>query len=205
MKIVLIASLLAVFLIFNAFVARAIERLGRTKSVAVYRVKYISKTVRLVATILFFILLFLILGIEYSQVSLFLSSVFAVIGIALFAQWSILSNVTASLIIFFVFPYRVGDRVRVVDVENDICGTIEEISLFHVIIKKGEDLITYPNNLILQKAVVKLAKQCPEEEVSEDVTEDVTEDKADEKLERQNPEQTPEQKVGLAAGASSSR
>lgn len=167
MKIVLIASLLAVFLVFNAFVARAIERLGHAKSVAIYRVKYISKTVRLVVTILFFILLFLILGIEYSQVSLFLSSVFAVIGIALFAQWSILSNITASLIIFFVFPYRVGDRVKVVEVENDISGTIEEISLFHVIIKSGEDLITYPNSLILQRAVVKIGKQHPEEEHAE--------------------------------------
>ncbi|HAD09838.1 MAG TPA: mechanosensitive ion channel protein MscS [Porticoccaceae bacterium] len=164
MKIALIVTLLAAFLIFSSFVSRAIERLGRSKSVTLYRVKYISKTVRLVATILFFILLFLVLGIEYSQVSLFLSSVFAVIGIALFAQWSILSNITASLIIFFVFPYRVGDRVKVVDGDDDICGRIEEISLFHVIIKRNGDLITYPNSLILQKPVVKMAGQCPPEE-----------------------------------------
>lgn len=101
------------------------------------------------------ILLITFLGVEYSQISIFLSSIFAVLGVALFAQWSILSNITASLVIFFGFPYRVGDRIRVVDKDDDIAGVIEEITLFHVLIKKGNELITYPNTLILQKAVIK--------------------------------------------------
>lgn len=45
-----------------------------------------------------------------------------------------------------------------IDKDEDISGVIEEISLFHVIIKKQGDLITYPNTLILQKAVIKLAQ-----------------------------------------------
>ena len=94
-------------------------------------------------------------GIGYSEISIFLSSVFAVIGIALFAQWSILSNITASLIIFFGFPYRVGDYIKIIDKDDDIYGVIEEISLFHVLIKRDEELITYPNILILQKGVIK--------------------------------------------------
>jgi small-conductance mechanosensitive channel len=82
---------------------------------------------------------------------------FAVIGVALFAQWSILSNITASVVIFFGFPYRVGDRIKVTDADFDISGTLEEISLFHVLIRTdGQNLITYPNNLILQKPVFKL-------------------------------------------------
>ena len=101
--------------------------------------------------------LFLLLGIQYSQLSVFLSSVFAVIGVALFAQWSILSNITSSLIIFFAFPYRVGDVIRIIDGNDDLSGTIEEISLFHVIILQGEALITYPNSLMLQKAVIKVS------------------------------------------------
>lgn len=107
--------------------------------------------------IFYAILIFTYLGIEYSQISFFLSSVFAVLGVALFAQWSILSNITASLIIFFAFPYRVGDRIRICDKDDDISGVIVEISLFHVLVKRRGDLITYPNSLILQKAVVKLA------------------------------------------------
>jgi len=134
---------------------KAIEKVGERKSVSPYRVKYISKTINLTLTIFFFILFATLLGFEYSQLSIFFSSVFAVIGVALFAQWSILSNITASLIIFFGFPYRVGDRIRVLDKDDDITGTIEEITLFHVLIKRNEELITYPNTLILQKGVIK--------------------------------------------------
>lgn len=166
MKLLLIAALFVVYYLAVSFTTSTVEKLGRSKGVLGYRVKYISKTVQLALLVLLIILAFLVMGIEYSQVSLFLSSVFAVIGVALFAQWSILSNITASLIIFFAFPYRVGDRVKVVDKDDDISGVIEEISLFHVLIRKGDDLITYPNSMILQKAVIKVSAK-DEEAVQE--------------------------------------
>ena len=46
-----------------------------------------------------------------------------------------------------------------VDKDDDISGVIEEISLFHVMIRKNGDLITYPNNMILQKAVIKISSE----------------------------------------------
>jgi len=155
MKILIISSVLLVYVVFLSFVRRSVRNIGINKDVNIYRVKYVIKILNLVLTAFFIALLLVFLGIEYSQVSFFLSSVFAVIGVALFAQWSILSNITASLIIFFFFPYRVGDQVKVVDNDDDISGVIEEISLFHVIINRGKDLVTYPNSLILQKAVIK--------------------------------------------------
>ena len=156
MKAVLLIVLFMGYLLGVSMLTKTVERLGHSKSVLPYRVKYISKVLQLVLTLLFLIVVFLILGVQYSQVSVFLSSVFAVIGIALFAQWSILSNVTASLIIFFPFPYRVGDKVKVIDGDEDISGVIEDISLFHVMIRKDRDLVTYPNSLILQKAVIRI-------------------------------------------------
>ena len=156
MKIVIALCIIASYLICLKLSTQTIEKIGSNKSVRPYRIKYISKTLSLVIAVFFIILLFLFLGIEYSQLSLFLSSIFAILGVALFAQWSILSNITASLIIFFAFPYRVGDPVKIVDKDENISGVIEEISLFHVIIKRNDDLITYPNTLILQKAVIKL-------------------------------------------------
>jgi small-conductance mechanosensitive channel len=61
------------------------------------------------------------------------------------------------MVIFFGFPYRVGDRIKVTDSDFDISGTVEEISLFHVLIRTDTgNVITYPNNLILQKPVFRL-------------------------------------------------
>lgn len=156
MKLLIALLITAIFLLSRRFIGNLIQKISTSKSVKPYRVTYITKTLNLALTVFFIIVLTVMLGIEYHQLTLFLSSVFAVIGVALFAQWSILSNITASLIIFFAFPYRVGDRIRVVDKDDDISGVVEEISLFHVIIKREEDLITYPNTLILQKAVIKL-------------------------------------------------
>lgn len=154
-KVIAAFILLVVYGICLNLAKRTVRRLGKHKQVKAYRVDYIGKTLSLALTGMLIAMLGLVLGIEYSQLSVFFSSVFAVVGVALFAQWSILSNITASLIIFFGFPYRVGDTIRVVDKDDDIAGTIEEISMFHVIIRRGDALITYPNNLIVQKAVIK--------------------------------------------------
>ena len=156
----LIAPLVVIiaYLLCTRLISTAVRRYGASRSVGHYRIKHINRTLAICITVIFSVLFLFSLGIEYHQVHIFLTSMVAILGVVLFAQWSILSNITASLIIFFAFPYRVGDEVKVVDKDDDISGIIEEISLFHVIIRKNDELITYPNNLILQKAVIKKSK-----------------------------------------------
>lgn len=155
MKLLIIIALTIAMVFTTRLVRDWMIRLGQKKSVDAYRVSYITKTLNFAILIVFVMIIVSFLGLQYSQVTIFLSSIFAVLGVALFAQWSILSNITASLIIFFSFPYRVGEHIKVVDKDDDISGTVEGIGLFHVIIRRGDDLITYPNTLILQKAVIK--------------------------------------------------
>lgn len=155
MKFLLTLGILFCLFVSIRYSKKGIFKYGENKEISLYRVKYIEKIVNLTLIVFYIILIVTVLGIEYSQISFFLSSLFAVLGVVLFAQWSILSNVTASLIIFFGFPYRVGDRIKIMDKDDDIQGTIEEIEMFHVLIRRGDELITYPNSLILQKGVVK--------------------------------------------------
>ncbi|PYF82473.1 mechanosensitive ion channel-like protein [Marinomonas alcarazii] len=152
----LIALLVVAYVIVSRILKSSITLLGQKKYANEVRITYVSKTLHLGFTAIFVLLICLVLGIGYGQLAIFFSSVFAVVGVALFAQWSILSNITASLIIFFSFPYRVGDWVKVVDRDDEILGQILEISTFHVIIQRlSNDVVTYPNSLILQKAVVR--------------------------------------------------
>ena len=100
--------------------------------------------------------IFFIWGFDYKEVGLVFSSVFAVIGVALFASWSILSNVTAGVVLFFSFPFKIGDRVKILDKEinSDEAYLIEDIKAFHVSLRKENgELLVYPNNLLMQKAV----------------------------------------------------
>jgi small-conductance mechanosensitive channel len=86
------------------------------------------------------------------------TSVLAMLAVALVAQWSILSNITAGVLIFFVFPIRIGDRMEVIDGASSVQGRIVEITLFHVILEETNgQWLSYPNSVLLQKAVRKLS------------------------------------------------
>ncbi|MDX2424410.1 MAG: mechanosensitive ion channel, partial [Amphritea sp.] len=65
--------------------------------------------------------------------------------------------------------YRVGDSIKVVDKDDDISGIVDEITLFHVIIRRQGEIITYPNTLILQKAVIMFDHPVPNKETTEAV------------------------------------
>ncbi|TON14040.1 mechanosensitive ion channel protein MscS [Vibrio parahaemolyticus] len=159
-KVLMGIFVLIAYRILKRIVNRAILDLATSKGVKKARLSFIQRCFNVALLFLTASVFAIITGIGYGDVSLFLSSIFAVLGVAFIAQWSILSNITASFLIFFVFPYRVGDRIKVVDKDEDISGEIQEISMFHVLIKHDNgNLITYPNNQILQKAVLKLAKE----------------------------------------------
>ena len=86
---------------------------------------------------------------------MFISSMLAVVGIAFFAQWSILSNITAGLILFFYHPLKIGDSITVIDKDQPVQGTIHDIGYFFMHVETpNNEYITIPNNAILQKMVL---------------------------------------------------
>lgn len=162
-KTLIVIGCILVFYAASKLLNKIIHDVGARRSLGDLRVLYMTRLTNIGLVFLCIVVMCLILGLGYSEVSVFLSSIFAVVGIALFAQWSILSNVTASMIIFFGFPYKVNDRIRILDKDDDMRGLIVEITLFHVILKRDDgNLINYPNTLILQKAVLKLDHPEPE-------------------------------------------
>jgi small-conductance mechanosensitive channel len=157
---------LAVFLFAQHQVSKWIRQQAEKKQVNEVRSRLVT---RLISYFMFFVTISIMaisLGLGYQEVSLFVSSAFAVLGVALFAQWSILSNITAGVLIFFAFPYRIGDRIRIVEKDEDMSGVIVEIALFHILIKRESgDVMTYPNSLLLQKGVIKLPNEIPAKKV----------------------------------------
>lgn len=136
-----------------------LKKIGKLKRVTQKRVQYISISLNILIIIMAMLLLTIIWSVSLSGILVFASSIFAVIGVALFAQWSILSNLTASIIIFFSYPTRVGDTIKIVDGDNSITGVITEISLFQIkILDNDGDTVLYPNNLFMQKPIVKIKR-----------------------------------------------
>jgi len=105
------------------------------------------------------VLLAIIWGVKPQNMLVAVSSIFAVIGVAMFAQWSMLSNITAGIILFFSTPFRIGDEIRILDKDTPIDAMIENISTFHTYLRTKEDeSIIIPNSLFLQK-IVSVGKQ----------------------------------------------
>lgn len=93
-------------------------------------------------------------GIEREKVMLFLSSVVTILGIAFFAQWSILANITSGFILYFNHPMRIGDYIRILEKDFVIEGQVNDVTFFFVhIVSPDGDRITVPNSVILQKNI----------------------------------------------------
>ncbi|TKS56181.1 mechanosensitive ion channel domain-containing protein [Mesohalobacter halotolerans] len=150
LTIVIVVSLIVIRFIFK----KAAVGIAKRRDINVQRTTLI---VRYINTLVTFVVLFAILliwGIQPNQVALVFSSVFAIIGIGLFAIWSILSNVTAGVILYFYYPFKIGDKIKILDKDFPLEATIEDIKAFQIHLRTDEgDLVTYPNNLILQKSI----------------------------------------------------
>ncbi|MBP1839947.1 small-conductance mechanosensitive channel [Formosa algae] len=136
-----------------------IKKIGRKSGINEARIQLIQRYSTVTLFLIGLLFLSVILGAQPEDLALVFSSVFAVIGIALFAIWSILSNITSGVIMFFSFPYKVGDKISIHDKDFPIEAIIEDIRAFqlHLRLDNG-NLVTYPNNLILQKAVTLVQK-----------------------------------------------
>jgi len=141
-------------LIIQLTMRKAAHRVGKRSEIHITRTRLMFKYINILIFLIAVFALAFAWGVGYKDLSLIFSSVFAVIGVALFAIWSILSNITSGIILFFSFPYKIGDRIRIHDKDAPIEGVIDDIKAFHLhIINDEGELVTYPNNLILQKAV----------------------------------------------------
>ncbi len=146
--------LLALLLVIRWILSRMIVRFAKDSERLEQRTGLILKHISFVTFLLLVIGLTLIWGVEIKDLGIVMSSVFAVIGIGFFAQWSILSNITSGVIMFFTFPYKIGDYIIVHDKEFPHEGVIEDIKTFHIVLRtRNNDYITYPNSLMLQKGV----------------------------------------------------
>lgn len=142
------------FLLFRWITIQFVKKYSKKYDRAKHRTRRVIRYANFTFVSFILIGLVIIWGGQFEDLGLILSSVFAVIGIGFFAQWSILSNITSGVIMFFTFPYKLGDYIKIQDKDFPCEGIIDEIKLFHTIIKSGYDeVITYPNSMMLQKGI----------------------------------------------------
>ncbi|MFY0599480.1 MAG: mechanosensitive ion channel family protein [Cyclobacteriaceae bacterium] len=155
LQVLLTIALVLAYLIIRKLTARVLRKYGQKRDLSLSRVKYTTKYLNFVLFVVFLMLGGLVWDISFKGLSVYFISFFTVAGIGLFASWSILSNLTAAVILFFYFPYKIGSKIRIVDGDNSIEGLVYDLTLFSIFIKNAEgQIVTYPNSVALQKAIV---------------------------------------------------
>ncbi len=160
-KIIETTIVLVVYIIIKLIIKKLVDKAAIKFTYSKPRVKITKKIINVV---LFFILIGIILfvfGVDQSKLLYFVTSLLTVVGIAFLAQWSILSNITATIIIFFNHPVKIGDTITVMDKDYNIEGRVSDIGIFFLIIKtKDGEEITMPSNVFTQKMIKrKIAEQ----------------------------------------------
>lgn len=141
-------------IILRFFIDKLIRRYAKSSQIIEQRTNLVIKYIHLLLNIIAIIALIVIWGVQKSDILLTVSSITTVIGVAMFAQWSILSNITSGIILFFFFPFKIGDVIKIHDKDFPIQAEIEDINAFHVNLKTSDgERITYPNNLLLQRGI----------------------------------------------------
>lgn len=156
-QITITSGLTVLYFVFRIIISRFNKKYAVKNNIREDRAVQTNKIIHFVLTLIFSILIAIAWDLPFKDIFTYMLTLLTVIGIGLFAQWSILSNITASVILFFYYPYRIGGKVKIIDGDNTVIGTVKNISLFSVKIENEEgQLISYPNNLAIQKPIVLL-------------------------------------------------
>jgi small-conductance mechanosensitive channel len=167
-KLIISGIILVSLLIIRFTTHFTVTKVARKNGINDARIRLIRRYITVTLLLVAILIESLVFGTEFHDIAVIFSSVFAVIGIGLFAIWSILSNITSGIIMFFNFPYKVGDKIEIHDKDFPIKAIIEDIRAFQLILRLDNgDLVTYPNNLMLQKAVTLIEKDAIDD-ISED-------------------------------------
>src|SRR5690606_32584019 len=154
-QIIATLTTILVFIILRFVLRSIINNFGKKAFFSDGRTRLVTKYTDYLINSLAVISLIAIWGVQGNQLVIVISSVLTIIGVAFFAQWSILSNVTAGIILFFSFPFKIGDRILIMDKDFPVEAEIEDIKSFYTLLKTtdGEE-IAFSNNLLLQKGIV---------------------------------------------------
>lgn len=117
------------------------------------RRKMAIRAIQLLCSIIAIVVLTGVWGFKQNQIALFAGTILTAFGIGFFAKWSLLSNITSSILIFFNHPIKIGHTIKVLHKDEHYEGEVTDLNFFFVHLKtKDNEIITIPNTHLFDKA-----------------------------------------------------
>lgn len=152
--------ILTVALVLHLLGRRALERVGRagrlssnTRFMATAVLKWGLVVIASVAVMQQF-------GISVHSLWTALSAVFVLVAVGFVALWSVLSNMLCAVFLVLFAPFRIGDRVEIIEIvlndgtKQGLRGTVTGIDLIYTTLHDDDDsTVRIPNNMLFQRAI----------------------------------------------------
>ncbi len=159
-KIIESIVVIAIFIVIRMVMNRLINKTITDKVLQKSRIQLIKRSIHFILLLVSLIILMVIWGVKQSELAVFVGSLLTIIGVAFFAQWSLLSNITSSIIIFFGHSVKIGDSISIMETKDyELEGEVLNIGLFFTKVKMypTDEEITLPNNIFIQKTIRKVS------------------------------------------------
>ena len=156
-----VGALNTVLVVVAAFLAwrvcaKALATMERRSSLSTGVMTPIRLVVRHGITLIAALLLISAYGIPVGNFWTFVSTVLGLVAIGFVAVWSVLSNLSATVFLLGLKPFKVGDYIRITG--EDVKGEVIDINLMFTTLKTARgDVFTVPNNQFFQKSIVRPA------------------------------------------------
>ena len=147
-------GILVVAFLLRFFITKSLRKIQIKFGFQRARILVTNKVVTFLIYLTAVIVIAFVWGVDEKQLVLTISSFLTILGIAFFAQWSILSNITAGIILFINYPVKIGDTITILEKDNDMTGQIKDIGVFFITLRTEDGKnVSIPNSLILQKMI----------------------------------------------------
>ncbi|MEQ8233303.1 MAG: mechanosensitive ion channel family protein [Gammaproteobacteria bacterium] len=154
------AVIVVVAMVIHVLARRAVDRLGaaghvssNTRFIAGAVVKWSLTALAAVAVMQQF-------GVSVQALWTALSAVFVLVAVGFVALWSVLSNMLCALFLVLFAPFRIGDRIEVIEVvlndgsKRGIRGKVLGIDLVYTTLQDDDgSTVRIPNNMLFQRAI----------------------------------------------------
>ena len=155
LKLIVTAIVIVLAVIIKYLVRFGLRKVSLKFNFGSARKKMVGKFINILILAIAVTAILIIWGVDRKELAFYLSSLMAVLGISFFSQWSLLSNITAGIILFFNHPLKIGDSITIFDKDFNITGKITNIGLFFMHIRnESNEKITIPNSVLLLKMVI---------------------------------------------------
>lgn len=112
----------------------------------------LKKVLKSVLYLVTSILILTVFGVNLGGLWAILSTILAMVAIGFVAVWSLLSNVSSTVIILLFRPFAIGDELEFAG--EPVKGKVVDLNFLYTTLRDAEgSLIQIPNNLFFQKSV----------------------------------------------------